>query len=104
MNVDLFKLPSTVSYSTWAFRTAKRGSELQSAQVLLGQILTTGILWEVIRGQGGAYGVSAATDVSEETFILSTYRDPRIAGTVTDLQAVLEEATTRVFTEKGIED
>lgn len=104
MNVDLFKLPSTVSYSAWAFRTAKRGSELQSAQVLLGQILTTGILWEVIRGQGGAYGVSAATDVSEETFILSTYRDPRIAGTVTDLQAVLEEATTRVFTEKEIED
>jgi len=103
-NVDLFKLPSTVSYSAWAFRTAKRGSELQSAQVLLGQILTTGTLWELIRGQGGAYGVSASADVAEETFILSTYRDPRIAGTVTDLQAVLKEAATRVFTEKEIED
>ena len=77
---------------------------LQSAQVLLSQILTTGPLWETIRGQGGAYGVSASADVAEETFILSTYRDPRIAGTFTDLKRVLEEAATRVFSEKEIED
>lgn len=102
--VDLFKLPSTVSYSAWALRSAKRGSVLQSAQVLLSQILTTGPLWETIRGQGGAYGVSASADVAEETFILSTYRDPRIAGTFTDLKRVLEEAATRVFSEKEIED
>ena len=104
LTVDLFKLPSTVSYSAWALRSAKRGSVLQSAQVLLSQILTTGPLWETIRGQGGAYGVSASADVAEETFILSTYRDPRIAGTFTDLKRVLEEAATRVFSEKEIED
>ncbi|NLZ76547.1 MAG: peptidase M16, partial [Spirochaetales bacterium] len=102
--VNLFKLPSTVSYAAWALRSAKRGSVIQSAQVLLAQVLTTGTLWETIRGQGGAYGVSAATDVAEETFILSTYRDPRIAGTFIDLKRILEEAATRVFTEKEIED
>ena len=104
VDVSLFKLPSTVSYSAWALRSSERGSTLQSAQVLLGQILSTGVLWETIRGQGGAYGVSASTDVAEETFVISTYRDPRIAGTFADLQTVLADATTRTFSDKEIED
>ncbi len=104
LSVDLFKLPSTVSYSAWALRSSPRGSMEQSAQVLLGQILSTGTLWEVIRGQGGAYGVSATTDVAEETFIISTYRDPRVGATFEDVQSVLTSATSREFSAKEIED
>jgi hypothetical protein len=88
-DVQLYRLPSAVSYAAYAMRTSKRGSVEQAAQVLLAQILTGNDLWEVIRGQGGAYGVSANADVMEQMFVFTSYRDPRIAGTWADFKRIL---------------
>ncbi|MDC7230006.1 MAG: insulinase family protein [Sphaerochaetaceae bacterium] len=87
--VQLYRLPATVSYAAWAMRTEKRGTVLQAAQILLANILTGNDLWEVIRGQGGAYGVAANADVMEEICVFSTYRDPRIAGSYRDFIQIL---------------
>jgi hypothetical protein len=89
--VQLYRLPATVSYAAWAMRTEKRGTVLQAAQILLANILTGNDLWEVIRGQGGAYGVAANADVMEEICVFSTYRDPRIAGTYRDFIKILNK-------------
>jgi hypothetical protein len=89
--VQLYRLPATVSYAAWAMRTEKRGTVLQAAQILLANILTGNDLWEVIRGQGGAYGVAANADVMEEICIFSTYRDPRIAGSYRDFIQILNK-------------
>ncbi len=102
--VELYRLPSTVSYTAYALRSSKRGTEEQAAQVLLGQIMTGGELWEKVRAQGGAYGVTAHTDVMEELFIFSSYRDPRIAGTLTDFTKSLELYVTKDVEAKDIEN
>ncbi|MDY0287384.1 MAG: insulinase family protein [Sphaerochaeta sp.] len=102
--VELYRLPSTVSYTAYALRSSKRGSEEQAAQVLLGQIMTGSELWEKVRAQGGAYGVTAHTDVMEELFIFSSYRDPRIAGTLADFTKSLELYTTKTVEAKDIEN
>lgn len=102
--VELYRLPSTVSYTAYVIRSSERGSINQAAQVLLGQILTGNDLWEVIRGQGGAYGVSAHADVMEQLFIFSSYRDPRIAGTFADFKKCLEIYSTRDIDAKHIEN
>lgn len=102
--VQLYRLPSTVSYAAYALRTSPRGSNEQAAQVLLGQILTGNDLWEVIRGQGGAYGVSANADVMEQMFVFSTYRDPRIIGSLSDFKRVLAKYATQSIEAKHIEN
>ena len=48
----------------------------QSSELVLSHLLSTGALWEEIRMKGGAYGAFAQPDIIEETFSLSTYRDP----------------------------
>lgn len=102
--VELYRLPSTVSYSSYVLRSSERGSEEQAAQVLLGQIMGGNDLWEKVRAQGGAYGVSAHTDVMEELFIFTSYRDPRIAGTWSDFMKSLELYTTKDVDPKDIEN
>ncbi|MBI9093901.1 MAG: insulinase family protein [Sphaerochaeta sp.] len=102
--VELYRLPSTVSYSAYVLRSSKRGSEEQAAQVLLGQIITGNDLWEKVRAQGGAYGVSAHADVMEELFFFSSYRDPRIAGTLSDFTKTLELYTTKEVDPSDIEN
>jgi len=102
--VQLYRLPSTVSYAAYALRTSARGSIEQAAQVLLGQILSGNDLWEVIRGQGGAYGVSATADVMEQVFVFSTYRDPRIIGSLSDFKRVLATYATEAVDAKHIEN
>ena len=88
--LSLYRLPSSVSYQAYAIRAAKRGTPLQAAQALLAQVMSGNELWELIRGKGGAYGVGATVDVMEQVFLFSTYRDPRIGGSFTDLVTTLE--------------
>ena len=102
--VELYRLPSTVSYTAYVLRSSKRGTDEQAAQVLLGQIITGNELWEKIRAQGGAYGVTAHADVMEELFFFSSYRDPRIAGTLADFIKTLDIYTTKAIEEKDIEN
>lgn len=103
-STELFRIPSTVSYTALATDSAEPGTPLQTAQVVLGNILTGNALWERVRGKGGAYGVEGHADVLEQVFSFSSYRDPRIAGTFADYRAVLEDAATVPFDQKTIDN
>ncbi len=103
-STELFRIPSTVSYTALATSSAEPGSPLQTAQVVLANILSGNGLWERIRGKGGAYGVECHTDVLEQVFSFSSYRDPRIAGTFADYRAVLECAMSEPFDRKTIDN
>ncbi len=103
-SVELYRLPSTVSYTAYVLRSSKRGTDEQAAQVLLAQIMTGNELWEKVRAQGGAYGVTAHADVMEELFYFSSYRDPRIAGTLADFTRSLELYTTKLIDAKDLEN
>ena len=89
--VELFSLPSSVAYDALATRSAAAADHRQAHQSLLAHIMTTGPLWESVRGSGGAYGVSAHVDMMEGLFTFQTYRDPRISGSFTDLFAALKQ-------------
>lgn len=53
-----------------------------SHAAVLGHLLSTGSLWERIRREGGAYGAWAYPSPVEGLFVLGSYRDPKIAGTL----------------------
>jgi Zn-dependent M16 (insulinase) family peptidase len=57
---------------------------------VLGHLLSTGPLWERIRREGGAYGAWAYPSPVEGLFVLGSYRDPKIAGTLGAFRGALE--------------
>ena len=52
-----------------------------SVHVILKQ-LRTGWLWEKVRVQGGAYGAFCSFDRMAGSFVLASYRDPNVRGTL----------------------
>ncbi len=101
---QVFRIPSTVSYTALATISAGVGTALQTAQSVLGTILSGNGLWEQVRGKGGAYGVECHVDIMEQVFSCSSYRDPRIAGTYADYRSVIAAAATQGFDGKTITD
>ncbi|MFA5513353.1 MAG: insulinase family protein [Sphaerochaetaceae bacterium] len=97
-DIELFRIPSPVSFSAVVSLSAKAGSRLQAHQTVLAHVLTTNHLWNQIRGIGGAYGASTHIDMLEELIIFTTYRDPRIKASLNDYFEILKEISN-----KGIE-
>ncbi|NCB01026.1 MAG: peptidase M16 [Spirochaetia bacterium] len=95
---ELYQIPSSVSYSSIVFPSASPAEPLQAHQSLLMYILTTNHLWEMVRGVGGAYGVSGSVDMLERLCSFMSYRDPRIQGTLDDFMKALE-----IVEKEGIE-
>lgn len=88
--LEIFTIPSSVSFNALVCRSAQPISPVQTHQSVLSHILTTNHLWEQVRGVGGAYGVSAHVDMLERLYVFSSYRDPRIEGTLQDFLSVLD--------------
>jgi Zn-dependent M16 (insulinase) family peptidase len=101
--IELFRLPASVGFTAMALRSAQPLEALQAHQSVLGQLLSTNHLWERVRGSGGAYGVSASNDMLERLFVFSSYRDPRIDGTLNDYLGVLEQVAREGVDAKVVE-
>jgi len=79
---DCYATSALVNYNAMAFNTGKEADKLDMvAEAVLSHILTTGRLWETVRMEGGAYGVSAMSDFIDRLFIFSSYRDPALEMT-----------------------
>ncbi len=93
-DMEIFRVPAAVSFSAVVIKAAEPYLPEQAHQSVLSQILTTTHLWEQVRGVGGAYGVSVHIDMLERICIFSSYRDPRIEGTLQDFRAVLAKVAS----------
>jgi Zn-dependent M16 (insulinase) family peptidase len=75
-------LPAQVNYVGWGGNLYDAGYAYHgSVHVILKQ-LRTGWLWEKVRVQGGAYGAFCAFDRMSGAFVLASYRDPNVRGTL----------------------
>lgn len=68
------------------------------------ELLTHRILHRRLREQGGAYGGSASYSGEDGLFTMSSYRDPRLAGTYADFSAGLEELLGSDYTQEALEE
>jgi Zn-dependent M16 (insulinase) family peptidase len=73
-----------VSFCSKAYPTVPTSHPDAAALNVLGGVLRNGYLHRAIREQGGAYGGGASQDNQTGAFRFYSYRDPRIAGTLTD--------------------
>jgi len=68
------------------------------------ELLTHRVLHRRLREQGGAYGGSASYSGEDRLFTMSSYRDPRLAGTYADFSAGLEELLSSDYTQEALEE
>ncbi len=78
---------SQVNFCARAYPTVPVGHEDAAALMVLGGFLRNNFLHRAIREQGGAYGGGASYDSDSGAFRFYSYRDPRLAETLTDFDA-----------------
>ncbi|MCR5732415.1 MAG: insulinase family protein [Sphaerochaetaceae bacterium] len=89
----LYDLSSFVAYNSISVPSSSWGERGMEAEELLGTILSSGSLYQSVRGEGGAYGVMARVDTMEGFFGFTSYRDPSIKHTYDSFKKCLEEFT-----------
>ena len=84
-----YALPSGPAFNALAVRFERNGDRSLVATTLLASVLSSGYLWETVRGVNGAYGVESHVDTMENLFVLSSYRDPSIDRTLQTFRKAL---------------
>lgn len=75
-----------------------------AALAVAAELMTNQVLHTALREKGGAYGGSASYAASAGTFTLSSYRDPRLAGTYADFDATLTQILDGDFSQEQVEE
>lgn len=76
-----FTVSSGPAFNALAMKFDRVNDRNYVALTLLSSILTSGYLWNVVRGCNGAYGVECHVDGMEDLMVFSSYRDPNIEQT-----------------------
>jgi len=74
------------------------------ALAVAAQLLTAQLLHPALRERGGAYGGYAGYQESAGAFTMSSYRDPRLAGTYADFATALVRVLDTAFTGEHLEE
>lgn len=89
--IEAFAVPSDVGYAATALPGSLLSEREHGYEVLLAHLLRTDYLWEKIRMRGGAYGTFAGANGTEGLFSFSSYRDPKIATSLSVFRESLAE-------------
>ncbi|MBK8752901.1 MAG: insulinase family protein [Candidatus Competibacteraceae bacterium] len=85
-----FRVNTQVNFCAKAYPTVAPNHPDAPALQVLGDFLRNGYLHRAIREQGGAYGGGAGYHPDSGSFRFYSYRDPRLADTLTDFDRALD--------------
>ncbi|QBE62220.1 insulinase family protein [Pseudoduganella lutea] len=95
---------SQVNHCVIAWATPAVGHEDAGVLAVAAELLTHQALHTLLREEGGAYGGSASYAGDTGVFSMSSYRDPRLAGTYADFQAALDRVLATDYTDEQVEE
>lgn len=101
----VYTIPSGGNYVGYALPASRLTAQSVSdyvAESVLARTLSTGVLWEQIRMQGGAYGASASMGIAPGVLCFVSYRDPHVARTISEFEKALEYAAAGKLTKNEI--
>lgn len=96
--------PSQVNYCHIAWAAPDLRHPDAPALAVAAQLLSHQLLHPALRERGGAYGGFAGYVESAGVFIMSSYRDPRLAGTYADFAASLDALLNDDFSSEQLEE
>ncbi len=71
---------------------------------VLGELVTNQVLHQALREEGGAYGGQAAYSALGGSFVMMSYRDPRVEATYADFDRALEWIAGATPTQEQLEE
>ena len=101
---ELWIANSQVNFCAKAYPTVPMSHADAPALAVLGGFLRNGFLHRTIREQGGAYGGGASHDSNIGVFRFYSYRDPRMAETLSDFDASLEWLVENKHKDEQVEE
>jgi len=97
-------IPGQINHCEAIWVVPALGHADASALAVAAQLLTNEVLHTSIRERGGAYGGGARYSPFQGAFGLSSYRDPRLAGTYADFEAGIERLKQDDFGPERLEE
>ena len=101
---QLWTTSTEVNFSSKAYATVPASHEDSAALAVLGPFLRNGFLHRAIRETGGAYGGGASHDSDTASFRFYSYRDPRLAETLSDFDASIDWLQNHQHEERELEE
>jgi Zn-dependent M16 (insulinase) family peptidase len=101
---EMWLCNTQVNFCAKAYPAVDVEHEDAPALTILGGFLRNGCLHKLIREQGGAYGGGASFDASSRSFRFFSYRDPRLADTLTDFDKSIEWMLNEKHSEQKLEE
>jgi len=101
---DALYAVAQVNHCIAAWSVPKLGHADAGALAVVAELISNQILHRLIREKGGAYGGRASYLPSEGVFMLSSYRDPRLADTYADFMAAIDWIFQEEITLESIEE
>ncbi len=87
----VYTVPSGPAFNALAVHFVRRTEKDYVASALLASVLSSGYLWNTVRGVIGAYGVESHVDGMEDLFVFSSYRDPGVGKTFKAFREALSQ-------------
>lgn len=95
---------SQVNHCVMAWRAPRIGHADAAALAVAAELMGAALLHQSLRERGGAYGGSASYSGDAGVFSMSSFRDPRLAGTYADFAAALAAMAADDFTQEQVEE
>jgi Zn-dependent M16 (insulinase) family peptidase len=93
-----------VNHCVMAWRAPGIDHPDASALAVAAELMGASLLHQSLREKGGAYGGYANYSQDARVFAMSSFRDPRLAGTYADFGTALDAVVTHDFTQEQVEE
>lgn len=95
---------SQVNHCVIAWRAPMVHEEGAAALSVAAELMTNQLLHAALREKGGAYGGSAGYGGGSGTFVMASYRDPRLAETYADFGVAVDQMLEQDFSQEELEE
>ncbi|MET0322080.1 MAG: insulinase family protein [Duganella sp.] len=95
---------SQVNHCVVAYRAPMLQEDGAAALAVAAELMTNQLLHVALREKGGAYGGNAGYNGGTGTFLMASYRDPRLAETYDDFNTAIDQLLTGEFSQEMLEE
>ena len=98
----VYSVSSGPAFNALALKIPCRDEHEYVASSLLSAVLSSGYLWNTVRGENGAYGVESHVDGMEHLLVFSSYRDPNVEKTLSVFREAMGQKHDRTEIEYAV--
>ena len=101
--IQIFPMKTQTGFAACSTKASDYLTKQAAAETILSSYLGMHDLWDKIRTTGGAYGAGAWNDNIDNSYIMTTYRDPTPHKSLETFLEVLKDSSTKTLLQEEID-